>query len=393
MQTEESGREPYVAPDGPRRETDNTPQREGSQRQYCSFFWPIVLIAVGIVAMLRELGLIGPIDWWSLIQLWPILLILAGVDLLFSRSLPALGALLGLATIVALVILLVAGPGWGWLDDNASRPFLGIGSSAYSVRTEQYIEPVESAESARLSLDLMAYDTFIGPGSDADLLIDATIDTYRDMRFDVTGTRDKRIVLEPTGSYVRFNVSPSEGDRDYRWDVRLARDLPIRLEVDCSSGYTDMALDDLVIKELEVDGSSGDLEVSLGAEVEEIYFDASSGNAILRLGDESECAFDLNMSSGDVMLELGDDADLDLRLVDASSGALVIRVPRGTQMRVVVDDSGSGQVRLPRDVDRVKRGDDDGKGIWESDGYDSGGRGLRLTVDDMSSGDVIVEYR
>ena len=43
------------------------------QRGYRSMFWPILLIGVGVVVLLANMGVIGATNWWDMWRLWPIL--------------------------------------------------------------------------------------------------------------------------------------------------------------------------------------------------------------------------------------------------------------------------------------------------------------------------------
>jgi cell wall-active antibiotic response 4TMS protein YvqF len=53
------------------------------------FFWPLVIIVVGVLLLLQNLGLLPPGLWPLLLQLWPVGLILVGLDLLIGWRSPA----------------------------------------------------------------------------------------------------------------------------------------------------------------------------------------------------------------------------------------------------------------------------------------------------------------
>ena len=64
---------------------------------YRSLFWPLVLIGVGVIWLLGNLGVISWTNLTVLFRLWPLLLIAIGLDLLIGRQSPAIGALIGFA--------------------------------------------------------------------------------------------------------------------------------------------------------------------------------------------------------------------------------------------------------------------------------------------------------
>ena len=76
------------------------------RRSYRSFFWPVVLILVGIFALLVNAGLIST-DRLSLLEdLWPVILIVVGLELLARRTLPG-----SAGDVAAVLIVLIAAGG------------------------------------------------------------------------------------------------------------------------------------------------------------------------------------------------------------------------------------------------------------------------------------------
>jgi hypothetical protein len=54
-------------------------------RHIGSIFWPILLIAVGMIVLLDNLGLL-PFDPWQLVRLWPLVLVVIGLDILIETA-------------------------------------------------------------------------------------------------------------------------------------------------------------------------------------------------------------------------------------------------------------------------------------------------------------------
>jgi hypothetical protein len=67
-------------------------------------FWPLLLIAVGGVVLLNNFGLLPAGLWQALLELWPVVLILIGLDMLFGRRTGG-----SVAGVLALGSLVVAG--------------------------------------------------------------------------------------------------------------------------------------------------------------------------------------------------------------------------------------------------------------------------------------------
>ena len=53
-------------------------------KTYRSFLWPILLIGVGVIWLLSSLGIIPSANLAALVSLWPLILIVIGLDLLFA---------------------------------------------------------------------------------------------------------------------------------------------------------------------------------------------------------------------------------------------------------------------------------------------------------------------
>jgi hypothetical protein len=65
-------------------------------------FWPLVIIVAGVLLLLQTLGMLPPGLWPLLARLWPVGLILVGLDLLIGWRSPAAARL---AVILAALIM------------------------------------------------------------------------------------------------------------------------------------------------------------------------------------------------------------------------------------------------------------------------------------------------
>jgi hypothetical protein len=74
-------------------------------RRYRSYFWPAVLILIGVVAFLVNSGVISSDRLNLLFDLWPVILIVIGLELLARRALPGQNG----DVAAVLIVLLAAG--------------------------------------------------------------------------------------------------------------------------------------------------------------------------------------------------------------------------------------------------------------------------------------------
>ena len=87
-------------------------------------FWPIVLIGVGSILLLTNLGVITGNPWAIIFQLWPVLLIALGLEILLGGSTgwrAVMSALLGLALVGGILWVLIAQPAIPGLNFGSSN--------------------------------------------------------------------------------------------------------------------------------------------------------------------------------------------------------------------------------------------------------------------------------
>jgi len=80
-----------------------------TEGEHVDLFWPILMIGVGVTAILYELGLIPADNLWMMLNLWPLLLIVGGVGLIFRSRSPWVGAILGILVVAGMLTIGLAG--------------------------------------------------------------------------------------------------------------------------------------------------------------------------------------------------------------------------------------------------------------------------------------------
>lgn len=347
---------------------------------YRSLFWPLVLIGIGVIALLGTMGVLSRANFVVLFRLWPVLLILIGVDIMFGRRSPVIGALIGVGAIALIIGLMLVGPSQGWGDE-------------LEVKTGRFSEPISQATAARVSLDLSSGPTEITTLSDSGDLIDAELNYTGNIEFEARGDRDKTISLREhgTGSTFLFDWFTRDDD-ELRWDVGLSPQVPLDLEIDGGSGSVALDLDKLQLTGLNLDVGSGTIDGSLPASEQryDVQVDGGSGSCRLDIGDGADVSLHVDAGSGSFRLKTGAYADINVR-IDGGSGKVTIDVPDDAAVRVDVRDAGSGSVHVPSRLDRTSRGDDDDDtGTWETPGYGNADHRIEIIVEDLGSGNVEV---
>lgn len=121
--------------------------------RYRSFFWPAVLILAGVVALLVNVGAI-PVDRLILlVNLWPLVLIVVGLELIARRTFHGVSA-----DVAAAVIIVVAIVG--------ALAYVAVKPSPLAMHTEDVNAPLGELKQASLEVNAGAAAVEISGGAD-----------------------------------------------------------------------------------------------------------------------------------------------------------------------------------------------------------------------------------
>jgi hypothetical protein len=320
-----------------------------------SLFWPTLLVGVGLIWLLVNLGVIAPISVSSILQFWPILLIVFGLDILFSRSYAWVGNVVGILAVGGLVAYLILTPHAAAQissqsqQENFTVPLEETSSVTYNLETAS--EPV-----AIYSLDAIS-----------EKLIDANITHVGKINFSAVGTTNKMVSLSETSdpsNWFTWALTSTE----MKWNVGLAAGIPA---------------------DIKINGGSGSINANLvGMKLQTLSADLGSGSSVFTFPQsDQEITANLNSGSGSVEISLPEKTDITLRLQSAS-GSLNITLPTGSAVQVEVMDSGSGGLSLPDSLSLIS-GDKD-SGTWQSAGYAKATTKIEIKILDRGSGSIFI---
>ena len=132
-----------------------------------SIVGPVMLIGLGTVLLLDNLDLLGPSPWTVLLELWPVILIAAGLDLAIGYR-----ALAGALVAAALALLVLAGS-LAWVAQGKSLLTSEIPGESVQV-------DLNGVTSAGVELSPVASVLQVGALNDSTSLLSGTIASYRD---------------------------------------------------------------------------------------------------------------------------------------------------------------------------------------------------------------------
>jgi len=335
-------------------------------RRKANLFWPVLLIGVGILILLSNLGYIENLNFFSLFRWWPLLLIALGIQVLFGRERPWVGSLISVALVAAAIAVLVFAPS------------LGFQPPSDELVTERFSVPIENATTAAINIETDRGSITASPVGDSDTLIQSVVTHSKEtdvLTFDVTGTSSKTISLDLEHDARSFDFdwlfSGLLERANVNIDVSLTPNVPLSLDVKTGSGNADLDLSGLDIQQLDADTGSGSITVTLPTGDYPVDLGAGSGSLTIELEANVVLDLDGDVGSGRIYLTLADGVSGVVKL-SSGSGTIKVVVPEGVGVQVS-GSTGSGSVRLPGDYIRISGEDVPGpsdSGTWQSPNFD-----------------------
>lgn len=215
------------------------------QQRHGSVIGPLILITIGALFLLANLGYVSGAFWLSLIQFWPLILILAGLEIFFGRT--------RLGQIVVLLVGLLAIAGVVWLAINPNVLARG------GMNVETVSEARANIQQANVELNPGVGELIVAPLDAASAnWVEGTISFPNTMRVEKTYQVENgaaQLKLDTEGTVLLFGT-PAQ-----RWNILFSPHVPIALKVDAGVGGSDLDLNGLNITALDLDTGIGGMEV------------------------------------------------------------------------------------------------------------------------------------
>jgi hypothetical protein len=223
-----------------------------SRRERVNILGPILLIAIGVVLLLNTLGILEWSVWLTLVRLWPVLLIAAGLDLLLGRY-SAWGSLLAAILVIGVLVAAL------WLATTNATP----GGAGLVSETVQ--QPLEGASRAEVEVSPAVGRLHMEALPEEASLVQGII--YRGRNEEVEqrfqgGTSASYRLKAGDVSWVPFGTWAF--DRRL-WDLGLSPGAALDLRAEMGAGEMILDLTGLQIEQLRVNMGLGRAEVRLPA--------------------------------------------------------------------------------------------------------------------------------
>ena len=287
-------------------------------------FWGIFLLTLGVLFLARRAGWLD-VDWHSLVHLWPVLLILAGVNLILERRGNP-------AAFITTVMLAVAVPAtlfgffnhdrdrdgfhmqWNQNDDNDEADHTYNDDESDSddddndsdYQEERERRNTESAETHSNTfsetMDANTHEAVLklAGGAGRFIISDPTSELIKADTKQTVGTYSMSVDRDPTTHIPTIELKPKDehhhidwkdGDYENRVDVHLNATPVWTMDVALGAGQGDLDLSAYAVKNLKLAAGAAELDLKLGSKVDQsdVKLDVGAASVTVRVPKEVGC--------------------------------------------------------------------------------------------------------
>ncbi|MBC3785139.1 LiaI-LiaF-like domain-containing protein [Spirosoma utsteinense] len=346
------------------------------QRRNNGLFWGIFLLTFGVLFLARRAGWLD-VDWHSLVDLWPVLLILAGINIILERRGSA-------AAFVTTIMLAVAVPttlfgffthdrdnfGMRWShdddDDNDDNNNDSDNDSDDENSDDDNKDEAYRSERRRRVTETLQSNTFS----------ESMTDDTREAVLKLSGGAGRFTISDPTSELIKADTKQNVGSYSMSVDRDATTHIPtIELkptEENQNVDLTDGKFENRVDVHLNAK-PTWTMDVALGA-----------GQGDLDVSAYAVRSLKLAAGAADLDLKLGARADMSDVKLDVGAASVTVRVPKEVGCRIKKD----GALNLEQLDDFT----DVGGGEFVSPNYDSAAKKMTIRFDGGISRFKVVRY-
>jgi hypothetical protein len=254
----------------------------GQPMHYTRSFWAVALIAVGGLVLAGNLGYLNGWDLQRLGDLWPLILVLVGAEILITRSFPrptaaAIGAVVAILAILGAVFYVGLGP------VTSSRT---VGASASAA--------IGNLERASLDLNV--------GGATVTINNDVTIGQLYSARFQVSNGERTSADLNRSTGVLRIDVANGfflfGPNRARTLDLSLSDQIPWSITVNGGATQQTLDLSNLKLSQLSINGGAQQITLILPAASGTVPIEVNGGAANVTIHRPVGTEVSLTMSGG-----------------------------------------------------------------------------------------------
>ncbi len=209
---------------------------------------PVLGLTLGVVFLLSNFNLLALNAWLLLFRLWPIFLVAIGLDLVLGRR-----SIWGGLAALALLAAIIAGMLW----------FFGSNFTSGRLLTDTISQSMEGAQQAQVQLNPAIGTISIDALTDSSMLVEGKIlhTTREKVTSSYTLSNATAVFsLKSSGFEIFYPTGPNAAPA---WTLGFSDRIPLELSVELGAGELDIDLSKLKIQSLKVDLGVGKTVVTL----------------------------------------------------------------------------------------------------------------------------------
>jgi hypothetical protein len=220
------------------------------KRRRTSIVLPSILILIGVLLLLYNLGLVDWSVWSAIARFWPLIPIAVGLELILGR-----GSVSGAAAVIAILMIIAAA--------GLALPFLASGGPITRMRVDK---PLSGALSAEIRINMGVGALYLSSLPDSSDLISGTVETAARERltqdFSITGTNAHLVLSTENKDFLSLNLGRQH---ERKWDLALNDSIPMRLDIRTGVGEARIDLERILATDVELRTGVGKTDLTLPA--------------------------------------------------------------------------------------------------------------------------------
>lgn len=305
-------------------------------------FWGIFLLTLGILFLARRNDWLD-VNWHTLVDFWPVLLILAGVNVILERrgNPAAFVTTVMLAVAVPVTLFGLFSPnrdrseyGFRWNQDNDDDDNDDNGDESDSDDEDTDDDYQSERNKRQLEGDGVKTNTFAEPmqedtreavfklagGAGRFIISDPSSDLIKVDTRNSIGNYSMSVERDPTTHVPTIELMPTkenqtvdlkDGNYENRVDVHLNTKPVWTMDVGLGAGQGELDLSAYAVKQLKVEGGAIDIDLKMGAKADQsdIRLDVGAASVTIRVPKEVGCKIKkdgaLNLNQLDEFTDVG----------------------------------------------------------------------------------------
>jgi len=255
-----------------------------------------IVAAIGVLLLLGKFGVIGWSVFGALWQIWPVILIAVGINLVFNNHF--LVRILTLTGVIASLVLYgVFFPGGGEVKWDSSGFRMAKPVEMKLINRSYPMN--DTVKKASISLGIPAGTLNID--SSTNLLVDAR---YPENLMTVTNTWNsdhsaQNFQFEPNSTLSHIQELEAIGQANkLNFNYKLNSDIPWDITIESGAIHSNLDLSKITLDQLSLSAGAGDLQVKVGSVTPSASFTADTGTANMQILIPKKQEFRLTVDGG-----------------------------------------------------------------------------------------------